>query len=234
MLRAETLHAWYGAAHVLQGVSLAVGAGEIVSVIGRNGAGKTTTLRTIMGLVPRRSGRVLLGDEDVSRLPTHRLFRLGIAYVPEDRRIVPGLSVRENLRLGLLAASGSENEDAVVERLMDAFPRLRDKLAQEASSLSGGEQQMLAIARAAAAGPTLVMLDEPTEGIMPLLVDEMLASFVAMKRSGTAVLLVEQNVESALGISDRAYILDQGCVVRSGDAGELLADQEVQDRYCAV
>ena len=234
MLAIENLAAWYGHSHVLQGVSLEVRRGEIVTLIGRNGAGKTTTLRAVMGLLGRREGRVTFDGRDILDLPAHARFHLGLAYVPEERRIVPGLTVQENLRLGLIAARGRRDEARMIERIAAVFPRLKQRLRQEATTLSGGEQQMLAIARAMMAEPRMILLDEPSEGIMPILVDEMFALFRALKAEGTTLLLVEQNVELALGISDRAYIMDQGVIVHQGDATALLADREIQERYCAV
>jgi branched-chain amino acid transport system ATP-binding protein len=234
MLDVEGLNAWYGRSHVLQGVSFSVGRGEAVCVIGRNGAGKTTTLRSIMGLVPQRQGRVLFDGKDILAEPTHRRLALGLAYVPEERRIVGGLSVQENLRLGLVAATHGKRETDAVDRIAQTFPRLRERLSQAADTLSGGEQQMLAIARAMMAEPRMIMLDEPSEGIMPILVDEMFELFERMKSQGTTILLVEQNVERALRLCDRAYVMDQGMIVHSGIARELLLDKEIQERYCAI
>jgi branched-chain amino acid transport system ATP-binding protein len=234
MLAIEDLNAWYGRSHVLQGVSLKVEAGEVVCVIGRNGAGKTTTLRAVMGLVPRRTGRVLFEGADILGQPTFRRLAMGLAYVPEERRIVPGLSVHENLRLGLVASQNRKREAEVIDRIAETFPRLRERLAQSAETLSGGEQQMLAIARALVADPKLVMLDEPSEGIMPVLADEMFELFARMKADGITILLVEQNVERALRLADRAYIMDQGEIVHHDEARTLLADSEIQERYCAV
>jgi branched-chain amino acid transport system ATP-binding protein len=234
MLAIEDLNAWYGRSHVLQGVSLTVEAGEVVCLIGRNGAGKTTTLRAVMGLVPRRTGRVLFEGADILGQPTYRRLAMGLAYVPEERRIVPGLSVHENLRLGLVASHNRNREAAVIDRIAETFPRLRERLAQSAETLSGGEQQMLAIARALVADPKLVMLDEPSEGIMPVLADEMFELFARMKADGITILLVEQNVERALGLADRAYIMDQGEIVHHDEARTLLADSEIQERYCAI
>ncbi|MBW8267984.1 ABC transporter ATP-binding protein [Caldovatus aquaticus] len=235
MLRIEDLHAWYGPSHVLQGVSLEVNRGEIVCLIGRNGAGKTTTLKSVMGLIEKRRGRVVFEGQEILHRPAHARFALGLAYVPEERRIVPGLSVRDNLRLGLVASpEGRRHEAERIERATAAFPRLKERLDQVAVTLSGGEQQMLAIARAMISGPKLVMLDEPSEGIMPVLVDEMFEMFRRMRDEGTTILLVEQNVELALGLADRAYVLDQGVVVHHAPAAELLADEAIQERYCSV
>jgi branched-chain amino acid transport system ATP-binding protein len=234
MLEVKNLNAWYGRSHVLQGVSFNVGRGEAVCMIGRNGAGKTTTLRSIMALVARREGEIRFNGENIIAEPTHRRFALGLAYVPEERRIVPGLTVQENLRLGLVAAANRARETEVIDRIAEIFPRLKERLGQAADTLSGGEQQMLAIARAMASDPKLIMLDEPSEGIMPVLVDEMFALFARMKQEGVTLLLVEQNVERALQLADRAYVMDQGEIVHSGAAEALLADKDIQERYCAV
>jgi branched-chain amino acid transport system ATP-binding protein len=234
MLEITDLHAWYDRSHVVQGIALEVKPGEIVTIMGRNGAGKTTTLRAIMGLVEKRRGSVRLAGEEILMLPVHARFRRGLGYVPEERRIVPGLTVRENLRLGLIGSPRIAEETAIMERIGETFPRLTERQSQEATSLSGGEQQMLAIARALMSSPKLLLLDEPSEGIMPLLVEEMFRLFRRLRDTGTTIVLVEQNVERALSISDRAYILDQGRIVHSDTAERLLADREIQERYCAV
>jgi branched-chain amino acid transport system ATP-binding protein len=234
MLEISKLNAWYGPSHVLQDVNIDVARGEIVCLIGRNGAGKTTTLRSIMGLMDRTRGSVVFKGKELLSLPAHMRFALGLAYVPEERRIVQGLSVRENLRLGLVASPEKKREAELIEGIAEIFPRLAERLDQEAVTMSGGEQQMLAIARAMIAKPDLIMLDEPSEGIMPVLVDEMFELFRAMKAQGTTVLLVEQNVELALDIADRAYVMDQGAVVHQAIARELLADDDIKERYCSV
>jgi len=234
MLRVENLNAWYGSSHVLQDVGLEVNKGEIVCLIGRNGAGKTTTLKSIIGLMSKTKGAAIFKGRDVLGLPAYARYRLGLAYVPEERRIVQGLTVRENLRLGLVASPNKKEEAQRIARIAEIFPRLAERLGQEAVTMSGGEQQMLAIARAMISGPDLIMLDEPSEGIMPVLVDEMFALFAKMKADGTTILLVEQNVELALGIADRAYVLDQGSIVHQAKAAELLADDEIKERYCSV
>jgi branched-chain amino acid transport system ATP-binding protein len=234
MLQIKSLNAWYGASHVLQDISIEVAKGEIVCLIGRNGAGKTSTLKSIMGLMDKARGSVIFKGKELLGQPAHLRFALGLAYVPEERRIVQGLSVRENLRLGLVASPEKRREFERIEDIAKIFPRLAERLDQEAVTMSGGEQQMLAIARAMIAKPDLIMLDEPSEGIMPVLVDEMFELFRAMKTQGTTVLLVEQNVELALDIADRAYVLDQGAVVYHATASELLADSEIKERYCSV
>ena len=234
MLEIEGLNAWYGASHVLHGISLTVEPGEIVALVGRNGAGKTTTIRSVMGLMPKATGSVRFAGTDLLPLSAHARFRLGLAYVPEERRIVPGLSVRENLQLGLVATDGSIDEKRAIDEIAESFPRLKERLDQQGVTMSGGEQQMLAIARAMIAKPRMILLDEPSEGIMPVLVEEMGALFRRLRDQGVTLLLVEQNVEWALKLADRAVIIDQGEVVHRSTAAALLADKAIQERYCAV
>ena len=234
LLQVVGLDAWYDRSHVVQDLSFHVDAGEIVTLMGRNGAGKTSTLRSLMGLVSQRRGRALFDGQEFLAEPAHSRFHKGLAYVPEERRIVPGLTVRENLQLGILGRAGKHDLARIVDEIAETFPRLKERLDQEGSSLSGGEQQMLAIARAMVAKPRMILLDEPSEGIMPLLVVEMFDLFKRMKAQGITLLLVEQNVEMALQISDRAYIIDQGQIVHTDSAEALLADREIQERYCAV
>jgi branched-chain amino acid transport system ATP-binding protein len=234
MLEIEGLNAWYGASHILHGISLSVGEGEIVALVGRNGAGKTTTIRSVMGLMPKAAGSVRFAGTELLPLPAHERFKLGLAYVPEERRIVPGLTVRENLQLGLVASAAGINEQAAIEEIAESFPRLKERLDQQGVTMSGGEQQMLAIARAMIARPSMILLDEPSEGIMPVLVEEMGALFRRLRDTGVTLLLVEQNVEWALRLADRAVIIDQGEVVHESSAAALLADKAIQERYCAV
>ena len=234
LLKVEQLNAWYDHSHVVQGLTFEVRRGEIVTLMGRNGAGKTTILRTLMGLVNKYAGKATLDGHDLMLLKPHERFHLGLAYVPEDRRIVAGLTVLENLQLGLTASKNRGDMDVMIDEIAQTFPRLKERLHQDGTSMSGGEQQMLAIARAMMARPRMILLDEPSEGIMPILVDEMFELFASMKKMGTTILLVEQNVERALKISDRAYIVDQGQIVHHGNAADLLADTEIQEKYCAV
>jgi branched-chain amino acid transport system ATP-binding protein len=234
LLVVNGLNAWYDRSHVVQDVSLQVRVGEIVTLMGRNGAGKTTTLRSLMGLVAKTRGSMLFDGQEMLGRPAHQRFHAGLAYVPEDRRIVPGLTVRENLQLGITASANRHEAARMIDEIAQTFPRLKERLHQDGTSMSGGEQQMLAIARAMMARPKMILLDEPSEGIMPLLVEEMFHLFARMRDQGTTLLLVEQNVERALQISDRAYILDQGQIVHHGTGSDLLADQAIQDRYCAV
>ncbi len=235
LLSVEKLHAWYGRSHILQGVDFHVMPGEVVSLIGRNGAGKTTSMKSIMGLLSRTEGRVRFDGKDLLNIPAHERFHHGLAFVFEERRIVPGLSVMENIELGVMASpDGRKRTKDIVEEIAETFPRLKERLTQEAVTMSGGEQQMLAIARAMAAKPKMIMLDEPSEGIMPKLVDEMFDYFASLKNKGVTILLVEQSVEHALSISDRAYIMDQGEIVHGAAAQDLLNDAEIQERYCSV
>jgi branched-chain amino acid transport system ATP-binding protein len=236
LLSVEGLHAHYGDAHILQGVSLTVGAGEVVTLIGRNGAGKTTTLKSIMGLVPPRGGRITFDGRELTKLPTHEVARAGIAYVPEERRILPNLSVAENLRLGILGAAHSAPADngAVVEEVLTYFPRLRDRYEQKGKSLSGGEQQMLAIARGLVARPKLMLVDEPTEGLSPILVESLTGILGEINRRGTTILLVEQMLEVALALSHRLYVMDQGRIQFEGTPAALRADPEIQQRFLGV
>jgi branched-chain amino acid transport system ATP-binding protein len=234
MLEIEGLNGWYGASHVLHGVSFAVEPGEIVALVGRNGAGKTSIIRSIMGLMPRTTGAIRFNGEDISRLKAHDRYVRGLAYVPEERRVVRGLTVLENLQLGLVADRKRIDEAAAIDEIARSFPRLKERLHQEGVTMSGGEQQMLAIARAMIARPKMILLDEPSEGIMPVLVEEMGALFRRLREEGTTLLLVEQNVEWALNLADRAVIVDQGEIVYRSDAATLLADKDIQERYCAV
>ena len=234
MLKVEQLNAWYDHSHVVQGLNFEVKQGEIVTLMGRNGAGKTTTLRTLMGLVGKHSGKATFNGHDLMPLKPHERWHLGLAYVPEDRRIVPSLTVLENLQLGLTASKNRGDMTAMIDEIAQTFPRLKERLHQDGTSMSGGEQQMLAIARAMMARPRMILLDEPSEGIMPILVDEMFQLFANMRQKGITLLLVEQNVERALKISDRAYIVDQGQIVHHGNAAELLENTEIQEKYCAV
>lgn len=234
LLRVENIDTYYGLSHILQGISLEVESGEIVTLVGRNGAGKTTTLKSILGITPIRSGRIWLREGDISALPTHAIIQRGISYVPEERRIIPGLTVRENLKLALLKSKNRDREPEMIDRVAQYFPILKERLSQHGTSLSGGEQQMLAIARGLITDPEIMLVDEPTEGLMPLLV-EMIAKIIQnINQIGVTVLLVEQNVEMALSISHRAYVIDEGRIQTSGTAKDILANEDIQRRYLTV
>jgi branched-chain amino acid transport system ATP-binding protein len=236
LLALEDVHTYYGEAHILQGVSLTVGEGEVVTLIGRNGAGKTTTLRSIMGIARPRRGRIVLRGEDVTGLPTHQIARRGIAWVPEERRVLPNLTVLDNLRLGRLGAgrSTAETVDPEREQAFEYFPRLRERLHHRGRHLSGGEQQMLAIARALVARPSLMLVDEPTEGLAPLLVRSLTEILAAINRSGTTILLVEQALEVALALAHRVYVIDQGRIQFQGTPDDLRRDPAIQQRFLGV
>ncbi len=232
LLELEDIHTYYGEAHILQGVSLTVKPGEVVTLIGRNGAGKTTTLRSIMGIVAPKRGRVRFGAEDITRLETHRIAQRGIAYVPEERRVLPNLTVLENLRLGLLGAR--RNGGGRVDQVLDFFPALRERIAHKGRFLSGGEQQMLAIARGLIAEPALMLVDEPTEGLSPLLVRTLTEVLSEINRKGTTILLVEQTLEVALALSRRIYVMDQGRIQFEGTPDELRRDPTIGQRFLGV
>ena len=233
LLSVETLHTYYGEAHILQGVSLHLEEGEAVTLIGRNGAGKTTTLRSIMGIARASRGRIVLRGEDVTRLPPHQISRRGIAWVPEERRILPNLTVLDNLRLGLRGA-GRRDDDAALEEVFDYFPRLRERAQQRGRFLSGGEQQMLAIARGLVARPSVMLVDEPTEGLAPLVVRDLTEILGRINQRGTALLLVEQTLEVALALSRRLYVMDQGRIQFEGTPAELRNDPTIQQRFLEV
>ena len=233
LLTVDAIHTYYGEAHILQGISLTLDEGEVVTLIGRNGAGKTTTLRSIMGINPARRGHIHFSGTDITGLPTHSIAHQGIAWVPEERRVLPNLSVLENLRLGMLGG-GVRNGAPLLDEVFDYFPRLRERAEQKGRLLSGGEQQMLAIARALVARPRLVLVDEPTEGLAPLFVQSLTAILKEINRRGTTILLVEQTLEVALTLSHRLYVLDQGQVQFSGTPEALKAEPAIQQRFLGV
>ncbi len=234
LLSVEEIHTYYGEAHILQGVSIAVGEGEVVTLIGRNGAGKTTTLLSIMGIARARRGVVRLAGEDITRLATHDIVRRGIGWVPEERRVLPNLTVLENLRLGMLGGQTGNAAAGRLDEVFEFFPQLRERMTQEGRSLSGGEQQMLAIARGLVARPRLMLVDEPTEGLAPLLVRDLTGILREINRRGTTILLVEQTLEVALALSHRLYVMDQGRIQFEGTPGELEKDPTIQQRFLSV
>ena len=230
LLSLEDVHTYYGEAHILQGVSLSVGDGEVVTMIGRNGAGKTTTLLSIMGIARARRGAVRMGGQDITHLETHEIVRRGIGWVPEERRVLPNLTVLENLRLGIMAAPGADAERRLEEAL-EYFPRLRERIAQKGRFLSGGEQQMLAIARGLVSHPRIMLVDEPTEGLAPLLVRSLTEILREINRRGTTILLVEQTLEVAMALSHRLYVMDQGRIQFEGTPDALRQDPTIQQRF---
>ncbi len=233
ILTVEDVHTYYGEAHILQGVSLRLEEGEVVTLIGRNGAGKTTTLRSIMGIARPSRGRITLRGLDIGRLPTHQVARRGIAWVPEERRILPNLTVLENLRLGLLGRAGGA-ADGALEEVFDYFPRLRERVEQRGQFLSGGEQQMLAIARGLVARPAVMLVDEPTEGLAPLVVQNLTEILARINQRGVTLLLVEQTLEVAMALSHRLYVMDQGRIQFEGTPDALRRDPTIQQRFLEV
>ena len=235
MLRLSDVHTYYGKSHILHGVSVEVRAGEVVGLLGRNGVGKSTTLKSVMGLVQPSQGHITFEDRDVTGMAPHRMAHLGIAYVPEDRRIFRLLSVLENLRTGLdRRGLGEARRAALLEKVYASFPVLRERRNQLGGTLSGGEQQMLAIARAMMLEPKIILLDEPTEGLMPRMVSQIRDIIDRLHQEGVAILLVEQNVGLTLGASNRCYIMEKGLVRHHAPAAELRADPSVIHQYLGV
>jgi branched-chain amino acid transport system ATP-binding protein len=229
VLEVEDVHTYYGESHVLQGISLRVGEGEVLTILGRNGAGKTTLVRSIIGFTPPREGRVRFKGRDITDWPSYRMVGAGMALVPQGRRVFPSLTVQENLEV---ARAGQGRWS--IERVHMLFPRLAERAGNRANKLSGGEQQMLAIGRALMTNPELLLLDEPTEGLAPLLVREVGRVIGELKREGLSILLVEQNLPLALSVADRMHILSRGQIVHTCRPEELLANEEVKSRYLGV
>jgi branched-chain amino acid transport system ATP-binding protein len=230
MLQLEGLDVYYGEIHALRGVALEVRGGEIVTLLGNNGAGKSTTLKTISGLLIPRRGGVVFDGRPLAGVPAHEIVARGIAHVPEGRRIFNRLTVRENLTMGAYLRTDADVE-ADLDRAFELFPRLKERVTQVAGTLSGGEQQMLAIARALMARPRLLLLDEPSMGLAPVLVEQIFATIDSINRQGTTMLLVEQNAAMALSIAHRGYVLETGAAVLSGTAGQLAENAEVRRAY---
>jgi len=234
MLRVEGVDAYYGLSHVLQNVSLSVQPGEAVALLGRNGAGKTTTLKTVMGVVRARRGRITWDGTDVTMLPSHRIVQLGIGYVPEERRIFPNLSVYENLKMARLTIDGGRRMDDYLARVFALFPPLEQRLANKGRTLSGGEQQMLTMARSLGTEPRLLLIDEPTEGLMPAFVETIERTIGEIQRQGLAVLLVEQNTRLALSATQRVYLSEKGVLKHEARSSELRDDAALRVRYLGV
>jgi branched-chain amino acid transport system ATP-binding protein len=230
MLALEALDVYYGEIHALRGVALEVRGGEIVTLLGNNGAGKSTTLKTISGLLVPRHGSVVFDGSALTGVPAHEVVARGIAHVPEGRRIFNRLTVRENLTMGAYLRTDADI-DADLDRAFELFPRLKERISQVAGTLSGGEQQMLAIARALMARPRLLLLDEPSMGLAPVLVEQIFTTIGSINRQGTTILLVEQNAAMALSIAHRGYVLETGAVVLSGTAGQLAENDRVRHAY---
>jgi len=233
-LEVQGIHAYYGLSHVLHDVSLTVNAGEGVAFLDRNGAGKTTTLKTIAGILPPRAGRARFRGEDITGLPPHEIVKRGIAWVPEERRIFPTLTVYENLKMSRLVVDGGKNLESFLERVFALFPRLKERITHKGKQLSGGEQQMLTIARGLGSEPKLLLIDEPTEGLMPELVRAIADTLLKIQREGVAILLVEQNTRIALEITCRTYLIEKGSIKYEGSSADLARDHETRLRYLGV
>ena len=230
MLKAEDLNVYYGPIHAVKGVSFEVKEGEIVTLIGANGAGKSTTLKTVSGLMRSRGGRIEFMDKSIASTPAHKIVELGLAHVPEGRRIFTRMTVEENLDMGAFIKKNA-NVEQDKERVFEQFPRLKERRRQIAGTLSGGEQQMLTMGRALMSSPKLLMLDEPSMGLAPILVEQVFDIISALHKAGTTILLVEQNAEMALAVADRAYVMETGRITLSGTGEELAASEEVQKAY---
>jgi len=231
MLTVNDINVFYGAIHAIKGVSLEVNEGEIVTLIGANGAGKSTILRTISGLLKPKTGSIQFEGQEIAGMPAHEIVKTGISQVPEGRRIFAEMSVLENLELGAFTRKDKDGIKADMELVFERFPRLKERIGQLAGTLSGGEQQMLAMGRALMSRPRLLLLDEPSMGLAPLLIKEIFAIIQDINKTGTTVLLVEQNANMALSIAHRAYVLETGRITLSGDAKELAASDEVRKAY---
>ena len=231
LLELANVHTYYGNIHALKGVSLKVEDGEIVTLIGSNGAGKTTTLRTISGLLAPREGKITLAGKDIQGLPAHEIVALGVGHSPEGRRVFRKMSVRENLEMGAYLRKAGPEVSRDLERVLDLFPRLRERFDQKAGTMSGGEQQMLAIGRALMAKPKVLLLDEPSMGLAPQMIANIFRIITEINKTGVTILLVEQNAQQALQRADRAYILETGNIVKEAKASDLLNDPAVREAY---
>jgi branched-chain amino acid transport system ATP-binding protein len=234
LLSVENLNVYYGAIHALQGISFHVEQGEIVTLIGANGAGKSTTLRSVSGLLRPRTGSIRFKDDEITATSAERIVELGISQVPEGRKIFSPLTVRENLMMGAYTRSDPQAVEKSLERVFQSFPRLKERLGQLGGTLSGGEQQMLATARGMMSGPSLLLLDEPSMGLSPILVEEIFKIIKEINQQGTSILLVEQNALMALSVAHRAYVLETGRIVLSGGAKEIAENPQVKEAYLGV
>ena len=231
MLEVKDLQVFYGMIQAIKGISFEVNEGETVALIGANGAGKTTTLHTITGLLSPKKGSVVFEGKEITKVPAHKVVSLGMAHVPEGRRVFAQLSVYQNLKMGAYTRKDKAEIDEMLETVYKRFPRLKERQNQMAGTLSGGEQQMLAMGRALMSKPKIVLLDEPSMGLSPILVNEIFDIIQSLNKAGTTVLLVEQNAKKALSIADRAYVLETGRIVQSGDAQVLLNDESIKNAY---
>lgn len=231
LLQVDNIEVYYGVIKALKGISFEVNKGEIVALIGANGAGKTTILHTVTGLLKPKTGKITFKENDITKVPAHKIVAMGMAHVPEGRRIFSQLSVLDNIKLGAFTRKDKEEIEETLNYVYERFPRLKERKNQIAGTLSGGEQQMLAMGRALMSKPEFVLMDEPSMGLSPLLVSEIFEIIKAINENGTTVLLVEQNAKKALSIADRAYVLETGNIVLSGDAKDLMNDESVKKAY---
>ena len=231
MLEVKDLEVYYGMIQAIKGISFEVNQGEVIALIGANGAGKTTTLHTITGLLPSKKGTVTFEGQDITKVPAHKIVCMGVAHVPEGRRVFADLSVDQNLKMGAYTRKDKKEIADTLEMVYERFPRLKERKTQIAGTLSGGEQQMLAMGRALMSHPGIILMDEPSMGLSPLYVSEIFDIIKEINKSGTTVLLVEQNAKKALSIADRAYVLETGKIVLSGDAHELMNNDSVKKAY---
>lgn len=235
MLEVKNIHSYYGKSHILQGVSMSLSEGELVCLLGRNGVGKTTTLKSIMGLVKPREGSILFRGQELIGKQPYEVARMGVGYVPEDRRIFRSLTVHENLLMGVKDTKGNGRRGAwTVERVYEKFPKLKERRNNKGGHLSGGEQQMLTVARTLMGNPGLILVDEPTEGLAPLIVKDVLEMLAAVRSSGVTVLMVEQNFKASIKVADRFYIMGKGHMVFEGNTEALLAAEEIRKNYLEV
>ena len=231
MLEVKDLNVYYGVIQAIKGVSFSVDEGEVIALIGANGAGKTTILHTVTGLVAPKSGSIIFEGKDITKVPAHKIVSLGMAHVPEGRRVFAQLSVLQNLKMGAFTRKDKDEVEHTLEAVYRRFPRLEERRNQLAGTLSGGEQQMLAMGRALMSKPRIILMDEPSMGLSPILVDEIFDIIRSVSAGGTTVLLVEQNAKKALGIADRAYVLETGTIVKEGVASQLLEDDAIRKAY---
>ncbi|MDO5338069.1 MAG: ABC transporter ATP-binding protein [Eubacteriales bacterium] len=231
LLEIKDIEVYYGMIQALKGVNFQVNEGEVIALIGANGAGKTTTLQTITGLLRAKKGKILFDGQDITKVPAHKIVTMGMAHVPEGRRVFANMSVLQNLRMGAFTRKDQKEIEETLEKVYKRFPRLKERQSQAAGTLSGGEQQMLAMGRALMSKPRIILMDEPSMGLSPIFVNEIFDIIKEVSESGTTVLLVEQNAKKALSIADRAYVLETGKIVLEGKAEELLHNESVQKAY---
>ena len=231
LLEVQDIQVYYGMIQALKGVSFSVNEGEVIALIGANGAGKTTTLHTVTGLLRAKSGHIIYDGQDITKVPPHKIVTMGMAHVPEGRRVFANMTVLQNLKMGAFTRSDKNEIDATIEKVYKRFPRLKERQNQTAGTLSGGEQQMLAMGRALMSQPKIILMDEPSMGLSPIYVNEVFDIIQSINRDGVTVLLVEQNAKKALSIANQAYVLETGKIVLSGDAKQLMNDDKVKKAY---